>query len=202
MNRSKIFLTKGFTLIVFLFLGQLNAGTASAAEALLFENRYLSIQSYQDLVSIRPANNGDVLYHTAFKSKNGEFEIRVRYEPMAGVLEKHAESKKPNSKTVVVPANNMFQMTFMVCMMNILQSENAPRMTGFPPKAVKEEFNADAGLTSFGQGKSQFLGKYSFVLAYAIHKSDIGDVHVYYLFNDPKKGQEFYRNHFYPVKFK
>lgn len=177
-------------------------GTASQDEALFFERNFLELTSYSDLQPTDILPNEDVLYHRAFRLKGADFEIRIRYEPMKKALEAYAKSLEPNSGTVMAPPNNMFQMTFMVCLMNILQTENEPRITAFPSRAVKEEFNADAGLTSFGKGKSQFLGKYSAVLAYGIHKQDIGDVYVYYLFNDVKKGAALYRKYFYPVKFK
>jgi len=177
-------------------------GTASPEEAMAFEEQQITLQLAPELVPTKPKNNQDVLYHRAYKVKGEDFEIRIRYEVLAPLIAQYEESKKPGSNMVMVPPNNLFQSFFMVAMMNILQGDAEPRMNAFPPEAVKEEFNADAGLTSFGQGKSEFLGKYKYVLAYSIHKKDIGVATVFFLFNNAEKGAKTYKRYFYITRFK
>lgn len=196
---------KHLTMVFTLVLTLLQAGyadNATAAEARKFEQQYLEVADMSDFEPVPVVPNEDVIYHRAYKLKGKNFEIRFRYDPMQKLLAQYKESKKPGSNMTMVPPNNIYPAMYQAILYNIFQTEAAQQIGAFPEEAVKAEFNADAGLTSFGEGKSQFLGKYRSALTYVIHRQDVGQVYVFMLFNDAKESLPFTQKYFYSVRFR
>src|SRR5258705_1201346 len=106
--------------------------------------RFTMPENYKETYVVE---NGDLWYGFAIKSKSEDFEIRYSVWSLRPTIEEFEECKRnPNCK--MVDPNNIFKGRVDANVLNMTAGQGA-QIGYFPKDAVKEEFNADVGGSSF-----------------------------------------------------
>ena len=117
--------------------------------------------------STPPIQNGDVVYDFAVKSKTTSLEIRYRIWPV------DKTQKNPNA---------LFEPMLVTMGLNISNGKMI-KPHRYPPESVKQEFGADAGSTGLVPTDSEFGKGYKQCMISVIHKDNVADAYVFYLYN-------------------
>lgn len=91
--------------------------------------------------------NKDLKYDFAIKSENADFEVRYTIWSLKPTLEEYKKCKLDKNCTMVNP-NSIYQGIVEANVLNMTAGLDAD-IGPFPPMAVREEFNADSGGSSF-----------------------------------------------------
>ncbi len=146
--------------------------------------------------------NGDLYYDYAMKLPRDSFEVRYTVFSLQPLLDDFKKSlNDPN--IVTLDPNSYYRQMFMANILNVSQSgmENMPQISDFSPEAVKTEFGADYGGSSFFRANSEFGEGYEYCMMMVIHKKDIADVYVSFLGNDMGKFEEYMLKAFHAIRF-
>ena len=120
-----------------------------------------------DFTSTPIIQNGDVAYDFAIKSKTSGVEIRYRIWPV------DKKQKDPNA---------LFEPMLLTMGLNISNGKMM-KPHSYPTESVKREFGADAGSTGLTTTDSDFGKGYKQCMISVIHKDNIADAYVFYLYN-------------------
>jgi hypothetical protein len=120
-----------------------------------------------DFTSTPIIQNGDVVYDFAIKSKTSSLEIRYRIWPV------DKKQKNPNA---------LFEPMLITMGLNISNGK-VMKPHPYPTESVKKEFGADAGSTGLTITDSNFGKGYKQCMISVIHKDDVADAYVFYLYN-------------------
>ena len=120
-----------------------------------------------DFTPVPVRTNGDVVYDFAVKSRSTALEIRYRIWPV------DKTQKNPNA---------VYEPMLVTMEMNISNGKMI-QPKRYPPESVKKEFGADAGCTGMVPAHSQFGKGFTACLISVIHKDDVADAYVFYLYN-------------------
>jgi hypothetical protein len=155
-----------------------------------------------NIAFIRPDNftetavieNRDQYYDYAIKHKDLKLEIRYfirSYDSLTIKLSKGAPQ--------------MVWGLFMTTVMNMTRGKRSD-FNEFPTEAVKKEFGADWGATTSVKLDCEFGKGYKYATLTTIHKDNVGDIYIFYLYDDIKKiaakMKDLTNNWFYTMKFK
>ncbi len=145
--------------------------------------------------------NDDVLYQHAIKSKKNKLEIRYSVFSLKQRIKEYEEWKNSKNRNGVMTDPNIGYTVFTrVVVENIAGSENF-KETLFNQKNVKDEFNADWGGTYLVEPKSGYGEGYKYALITALHKDNIADAYIVYLFDDYRTVQSEILKEFYSMRF-
>lgn len=171
-------------------------------ESLILENG-LVFEKPIEFLPTAVIENGDLAYNYAMRLKQDSFEVRYSIFPLGGLLKDYKGSLNDPNRMVLDP-NTYHSSMFRANILNVSQAglNNMPGISDFPPEAVKKEFGADYGATSFFLANSEFGKNYKYCLMMVIHKKDLADVYVSFLGNDQSTFQEYMLKAFHAIKFK
>jgi len=113
--------------------------------------------------------NGDVEYDFAIKSKTNDVEIRYAIWSFDQMQQR----------------NDLYISLLQTMCLNISGGKLA-QANHFKHEDVATEFNADDGLTCIIPTNSEFGQGYKFCMINVIHKENIGDVYIFFLYDDYK----------------
>ena len=132
--------------------------------------------------------NGDLRYDYAIKYKKDTLEVRYSVFSIKPLLKQYKESLNNPNESLMDP-NKYHNSMFMANILNVSQAgmQNMPETSSFPADAVKKEFGADYGATTFFKANSEFSEGYDFCLMLVIHKKDVADVYISFLGKNPEK---------------
>ena len=145
--------------------------------------------------------NGDLYYAFAIKNTKEDFEVRYSIWSLKPDFEEYRKCKLDSTHCVMVNPNNNYQGRAEANVLNMTAGQNA-NIGAFPSGAVKEEFNADAGGSSFFVLNCEFGKGYKYGHMVYLHKDGIADVIITYLDNDKSKHSELMDVPFHSLKFK
>ncbi len=175
------------------------------------EKEFRKLLQENDLVFTMPANftetgvkkNQELYYNYAIKYEKDTFEIRYTIFSLESLFENYEKSLIDSNVSALDP-NKFHHSMFMTSILNIAQSgfESMPQTSAFPEEAVKTEFSADYGSTSFFIANSGFAEGYELCLLMVLHKEDVADVYVSFLGNNMEKFEEYMLMAFYSIRFK
>ena len=132
-------------------------------------------------VILSPVKNGQMNYEYAVKSPDKGFEVRYTVRPLDSLLMKYAEFEKNKAPgSAQISPNKFYPAAFIATMMNITGGHMS-KVVPYNTEAVKKEFNADWGATCIGNVTGDFGKGYTYCMAVAIHKDNVGDAYYFYL---------------------
>jgi hypothetical protein len=123
-----------------------------------------------DFVEVPIINNADVSYDFAIKSNTAALEVRFRIWPI------DRKQKNPNA---------IYHAMLVTMGLNISNGQMI-KSQQYPAQSVKAEFGADAGSSGVVPIGSEFGKGYRFCLISVIHKDNVADAYVFYLYNDQR----------------
>lgn len=146
--------------------------------------------------------NKDLYYCFAFKNDTADFEIRYSIWSLKADVETYKKNKADTaSKTIMVNPNLYYSGRAQSNVLNMTSGESM-RVTDFPKAAVKKEFNADIGGSSFFEFKCEFGKGYKYGQMIVLHKDDVADVIITYLSNNRETHSDLMMIPFHSLVFK
>ena len=190
--------------VVFLFivLASFKSDNPPANFTALLTRAQLTFTPPEGMVEVPIVKNGQMNYEYALKSKDKAFEVRYTIRPLDSMLMRFAEqekNKKPGD--VNISPNNYHAGAFMATVMNI-GGGKLPQIKEFDPGAVKNEFNADWGATTFCIPAHEFAGDYKYCMAITIHKENVADAYCFFLSDTQENYQTLLAAAFHGLRFK
>ena len=171
-------------------------------DKLISENHLVFVKP-EKFIETKVFENEDLYYNYALKYELDSFEVRYTVFPLHSLLEDYKKSFDNPSTTTLDP-NKYHTSMFMANILNVSKSGmgNMPGIADFPKEAVKKEFGADYGGTSFFMANSEFGKDYKYCMMMVLHKKDIADVYVSFLSNSKERFEEYMLIAFHSIKFK
>ncbi len=132
--------------------------------------------------------NDDMNYEYAIKYPDKDFELRyairpIRYKEYANdTVKRELEGQSPFR-------NSSYGTILHTIVLNITGGVDY-EIQAFDKNAVKKEFNADWGATTFVVLKSDFGKGYKYCMIVTIHKDDVADAYYFYLSNTKENFSE------------
>lgn len=162
----------------------------------------LTFQKVSKLEVTKTIRNRQMNYEYAIKYPNKKFEIRYSIRPLDKILSDYLQKEKNKKKEDInIDPNKLYSSLFQATILNISGGQ-LPEITTFEKAAVKDEFNADWGATTFVVLEKEFGQDYKYCMIVAIHKDNFGDAYIFYL-SDSKVGfNELVDPAFYSLRFK
>lgn len=151
------------------------------------------------LVDSKVVNNDDMEYDYALKYKDKDFEVRYAIRPI--LLNKYssaAEQKEMESQKAF--RNSQYRIILETIILNITGGVDH-KIQEFDPQAVKTEFNADWGATTFVELNSGFGKGFKYCMIVAIHKKDKADAYYFYMSNSKENFSENMDPLFHTLRF-
>lgn len=144
--------------------------------------------------------NKDLWYGLAIKDKNSDFEVRYSVWSLQPTVEQFNKCKLDTNCLMVSP-NVIYKGRIQSNVLNMTGGQDID-IGAFPPQAVKKEFNADNGGSSFFQFNCGFGKGYKFGQMVYLHKDNVADVIITFMSNDKSTLSYLMEKSFYALTFK
>jgi hypothetical protein len=144
--------------------------------------------------------NKDLWYGFAIKDKNSDFEVRYSVWSLQPTVEQFNKCKLDTNCLMVSP-NVIYKGRIQSNVLNMTGGQDID-IGAFPPQAVKKEFNADNGGSSFFQFNCGFGKGYKFGQMVYLHKDNVADVIITFMSNDKSTLSYLMEKSFYALTFK
>lgn len=144
--------------------------------------------------------NGDLWYAFAIKSTREDFEVRYTVWSLKPTMQEFEDCKRDPNCKMAYP-NNIHKGRAEANVLNMTAGRGA-QIGGFPPEAVKKEFNADVGGSAFFEFNCAFGKGYKYGHMVILHKNNVADVIITYLSNDKSKHSDLMLESFHALTFK
>ena len=144
--------------------------------------------------------NIDLWYGFAIKDKNSDFEVRYSVWSLQPTVEQFNKCKLDTNCLMVSP-NVIYKGRIQSNVLNMTGGQDID-IGAFPPQAVKKEFNADNGGSSFFQFNCGFGKGYKFGQMVYLHKDNVADVIITFMSNDKSTLSYLMEKSFYALTFK
>jgi hypothetical protein len=159
----------------------------------------LNVTIPEGFIESKIIDNDDMGYEYAIKYPDRDFELRysirpIRYKQYANdTVQNEMESQRGfrNTKYVTILHTIILNITGGVDY----------AVQAFDPQAVKNEFNANWGATTFVELNSGFGKGFKYCMIVTIHKKDVADAYYFYLSNTKEKFSENMEPLFHTLKF-
>jgi hypothetical protein len=142
-------------------------------------------------------NNNQMSYDFAIINKEKKVEIRYTIRPMDSLI----IQKKNNPTSIMVDLNIMSKANFFAIAHNISDGIYKTQPINYDTTSSKKDYNANWGMMILVQPARQFANNYQNCFFVALHKNDIGDLYIFYLFEDVKDLQSILIRDSYFLKF-
>lgn len=144
--------------------------------------------------------NKDLWYSFAIKHKKADFEIRYTVWSLKRTIKEYEKCKLDTNCSMVSP-NKIYKGRIQANVLNMTGGQNL-NIGPFPPQAVKNEFNADAGGSSFFEFNCGFGEGYKYGQMVYLHKDNVADVIITYMSNDKTTHSDLMDKAFHALAFK
>lgn len=154
------------------------------------------------LIEVQPIENEQMNYEYALKYPDKNFEIRYAIRPLDIVMKEYNESMKNKKEgEIILHPNKYYSPSMQATVLNISGGQ-LPNISAFDSQAVKNEFNADWGATTFVELGEEFGQSYKYCLVVALHKDDIADAYIFFVSDTKVDFDKNMQIAFHSLKFK
>lgn len=163
-----------------------------------------------DLIFIQPENftsveivdQKNMQYEYALKHTTKNFEVRYAIRPLDELIKTY-EKKEKNKKEgdINIHPNTLYKTLLQSTTMNI-SGGYLPEMVVFDSLAVRQEFNADWGATTYVEVGNAFGANYKYCITVAIHKNNVADAYLFFLSDNTENFDDIMLTAFHSLKFK
>lgn len=151
--------------------------------------------------SIGITENSAMEYEYALKHRSKNFEVRYAIRPLDTLLQQYQDkeqNKQPGD--INLNPNNLYATLLKTTTLNI-SNDYLPEMVVFDKAAVKEEFNADWGGTTYVEVGKEFGKGYKYCMIVAIHKDNVADAYLFFLSDNADNFNDIMLDAFHSLKF-
>lgn len=183
-----------------------NEKTTSGFQEKLLEAK-MNFEMPKDFKEVPIISNMQMNYDYAIKHVEKNFEVRFALRPLNNMLKTYLEKEKNKQPGEInMSPNKLYQGSFLAIIMNVsgimdISGGKMPKISAFPPQAIKAEFNADWGAITMVEAGKEFGQDYKYCFMVAIHKDNITDAYYFYLANDQQTLKEQMQPVFHSLKF-
>lgn len=168
----------------------------------LLDRANLIFQKTEGLEATKIIENRQMTYEYAMKYPKKNFEVRYAIRPLDNLLRDYEEKEKnKKSGDINTHQNRLYSSSLQAITLNISGGQ-LPEIAVFDEQAVKQEFNADWGATTFVEVSKEFGQQYQYCMIVAIHKDNIADAYFFYLSNSKDGFEELMFPAFHSLRFK
>ena len=168
----------------------------------LLDRANLIFQKTEGLEATKIIENRQMTYEYAMKYPKKNFEVRYAIRPLDNLLRDYEEKEKnKKSGDINTHPNGLYSSSLQAITLNISGGQ-LPEIAVFDEQAVKQEFNADWGATTFVEVSKEFGQQYQYCMIVAIHKDNIADAYFFYLSNSKDGFEELMFPAFHSLRFK
>jgi len=198
MNKIKLFSTG----LIFLILTSFTSDSLPKTFTDLLDRASLTFQKPVGLEETKIIENRQMNYEYAIKYPKKRFEVRYAIRPLDNLIHDYEEKEKnKNPGDINIHPNKLYSSLLQVTALNISGGQ-LPEIIVFDKEAVKQEFNADWGATTFVEVGKEFGQKYKYCMIVAIHKDNIADAYFFYLADSKDDFDKLMDPAFHSLKFK
>jgi hypothetical protein len=144
--------------------------------------------------------NKDLWYSFAIKDTKANFEVRYSIWSLKPTIADYEKCKLDTNCNMVNP-NSIYKGRVQSNVLNMTAGASMD-IGPFPPQAVKKEFNADAGGSSFFEFNCDFGEGYKYGQMVYLHKDNVADVIITYMSNDKTTHSDLMMKPFHALTFK
>jgi hypothetical protein len=144
--------------------------------------------------------NKDLWYSFAIKDKKADFEVRYTIWTLKPTIEEYKKCKL-DTNCIMVSPNIIYKGRIQSNVLNMTGGQDID-IDAFPNQAVKNEFNADKGGSSFFQFNCGFGKGYKYGQMVYLHKDNVADVIITFLSNNKSTHSDLMDKSFYALTFK
>jgi len=197
------------TRIRFVLFGLLFLGLTSFQEkklprtfSKLLDRGKMTFTKPDGLTEVPTIENEQMNYEYALKYTDKNFEVRYAIRPLDIIMKEYQESikNKKEGESILHP-NKYCSPSLQATVLNISGGQ-LPNISQFDNEAVKNEFNADWGATTFVAVGEEFGQSYKYCVVVAIHKDDIGDAYIFFLSDTKVDFDKNMQTAFHSLRFK
>jgi hypothetical protein len=196
---KKYILTVVLVIFIDCLLLSQNISNQSSFKSLL-DSCNLEFQIPPSFIETPIKKNRDLLYQFAIKHSSKDYEIRYSIFSLKDLL-----ALKNDTNVVIVDPNTIYISLMTATVLNLSGTNKIQNPIKFlPPEAVQKEFNADVGGMVAFPFNSEFGKGFRFCNLVFLHRDNIADVFVTYLFNYYAKleMEAIIKESYYALKFK
>jgi hypothetical protein len=198
-------MTKGYLVIIgLLFLGLTSFKEDKLPKTFtkLLDRGKMTFLRPDGLVEVPTIENEQMNYEYALKYPDKNFEVRYAIRPLDIIMKEYQESikNKKEGETILHP-NKYCSPSLQATVLNISGGQ-LPNIAQFDSDAVKTEFNADWGATTFVELGEEFGQSYKYCVVVAIHKDDTGDAYIFFLSDTKVDFDKNMQTAFHSLRFK
>ena len=143
--------------------------------------------------------NKDLWYSFAIKDKKADFEVRYTVWSLKPAIKEYEKCKLYTNCLMPSP-NVIFKGRIQSNVLNMTGGQNIG-IGPFPPQAVKKEFNADNGGSSFFEFNCGFGTGYKYGQMIYLHKDNVADVIITFMSNDKSAHSDLMNKSFHALTF-
>ncbi len=144
--------------------------------------------------------NKDLWFSFAIKDKKADFEVRYTVWSLKSTVMEY-EKCKLDTNCLMVSPNAIYKGRIQSNVLNMTGGQNYD-IGAFPPQAVKKEFNADNGGSSFFEFNCGFGTGYKYGQMVYLHKDNVADVIITFMSNDKSTHSDLMDKSFHALTFK
>ena len=144
--------------------------------------------------------NKDLWFSFAIKDKKADFEVRYTVWSLKSTVMEYEKCKQDTNCLMVSP-NAIYKGRIQSNVLNMTGGQNYD-IGAFPPQAVKKEFNADNGGSSFFEFNCGFGTGYKYGQMVYLHKDNVADVIITFMSNDKSTHSDLMDKSFHALTFK
>ncbi|MCE1198619.1 MAG: hypothetical protein LWW85_06585 [Marinilabiliales bacterium] len=165
----------------------------------LLEECGMNVNIPKGFVESEIIDNKDMSYDYAIKYPDKDFELRYSIRPIR--YKKYTnDTLKNEMESQRAFRNSQYNIILETVILNITGGVDY-KVQAFNNEAVRKEFNADWGATSFVDLKSDFGKGFKYCMIVTIHKDDFADAYYFYLSNSKDKFSENMDPLFHTLRF-
>ena len=156
----------------------------------------------ENFTSVEIVDQNNMQYEYALKHNSKNFEVRYAIRPLDELLKTY-EKKEKNKKEgdINIHPNKLYKTLLQSTTMNI-SGGYLPEMVVFDSLAVRQEFNADWGATTYVEVGNAFGANYKYCITVAIHKNNVADAYLFFLSDNTENFDDVMLTAFHSLKFK
>lgn len=144
--------------------------------------------------------NNDLWFCFAIKDKKEDFEVRYSIWSLKPAIEDYKKCKLDTNCLMIDP-NVIYAGRIQANVLNMTGGQNWD-IGPFPEQAVKKEFNADLGGSSFFEFNCEFGKGFKYGQMVYLHKENVADVIITYMSNNKDTHSDFMYKSFHALTFK
>lgn len=190
------------TMLLFFMLSSFSSDHLPKAFRNMLEEGNLTFERPPGMEETGIIENRQMNYEFALKYPDRNFEVRYAIRPLNKLVKEYdAWEKNKGPADIQIHPNKLYASLLQVTTLNISGGQ-LPEVIEFDAQAVKEEFNADWGATTFVEVGEEFGQLYTYCMIVAIHKDNFADAYFFYLSDSKEQFGELMNPAFHSLKFK